>query len=161
MCGTRLAAERAPRRSAARRQSEMVQEIAARLDAGEFETFGKPVRVAPARFGATCEDIGLVVEGAKIESCRLWKPMHAQSGFADCAVTYPRPLLVRGAWPRRSSQRSSAPLRHRHARGRSDAGGGVDSGFAEDTETQKRGGVRLFQLLDHPRTGGGFRAKHN
>jgi dTDP-4-amino-4,6-dideoxygalactose transaminase len=44
------------------------------------------ILVDPARFGATREDIRLVLEKENIESRPLWKPMHLQPVFKDCRV---------------------------------------------------------------------------
>jgi dTDP-4-amino-4,6-dideoxygalactose transaminase len=42
--------------------------------------------VDPARFGATREDIRLVLDKENTESRPLWKPMHLQPAFKDCRV---------------------------------------------------------------------------
>jgi dTDP-4-amino-4,6-dideoxygalactose transaminase len=41
--------------------------------------------VDPDAFGATREDVRLALEGADIECRPLWKPMHLQPVYADCA----------------------------------------------------------------------------
>jgi pyridoxal phosphate-dependent aminotransferase EpsN len=42
------------------------------------------ILVDPAEFGATAEEIRLHLEGADIESRRVWKPMHLQPIFRTC-----------------------------------------------------------------------------
>lgn len=40
--------------------------------------------IDPPKFGATCEDIRLVLEELNIESRRVWVPLHRQKPFANC-----------------------------------------------------------------------------
>jgi dTDP-4-amino-4,6-dideoxygalactose transaminase len=44
------------------------------------------ITVDPAQFGATREDIRLALETKDIESRPVWKPMHLQPVFKDCAM---------------------------------------------------------------------------
>ena len=44
------------------------------------------ITVAPRLFGATCTDVRLHLESENIESRPLWKPMHLQPAFSDCAM---------------------------------------------------------------------------
>lgn len=44
------------------------------------------ILVDPAQFGATREDIRMVLEKENIESRPLWKPMHMQPVFKDCRI---------------------------------------------------------------------------
>ena len=44
------------------------------------------ITIDPKQFGATREDVRLVLEAENIESRPLWKPMHLQPAFRDCEV---------------------------------------------------------------------------
>jgi dTDP-4-amino-4,6-dideoxygalactose transaminase len=52
--------------------------------------YGKPnywltcVLIDPKGFGATCEEVRLVLEAENIESRLMWKPLHRQPLFAGC-----------------------------------------------------------------------------
>jgi dTDP-4-amino-4,6-dideoxygalactose transaminase len=51
---------------------------------GEANCWLTCIRVDPEAFGATREDIRLVLEAADIESRPVWKPLHLQPAFAGC-----------------------------------------------------------------------------